>query len=220
MHVEARVSEPLETDADLIERAQGGAADAFVTLVTRYKGITASAVFSLVPDAREAEEVCEDAFVEAWRRLGSLRNAAAFGAWVRKIARHLALRRLRARTRDRARRVRASGNSTATLAPEHESKRPTRTSGPTPLEEIPSREADPSEQFAIRDLYERVALEVSRLPRPYREALGLRYFDGLACKEIAGALGLPIGTVTMQLSRGSRLLKARLSVALRDYLEG
>jgi RNA polymerase sigma-70 factor (ECF subfamily) len=220
------MGDPIESDADLIERARGGAADAFVALIARYKGITASAVFSLIPDAREADEVCEDAFVEAWQRLASLRSAAAFGAWVRKIARHLALRHIRARTRERARRAGQDGGRTAlaepaTTAGPPEDRRPARASAPVPIEEIPApATADPSEQFAIRDLYERISLELARLPRPYREALGMRYFGGLACKEIAAALGLPIGTVTMQLSRGSRLLRARLGAKLRDYLEG
>src|SRR5438876_578801 len=61
-------------------------------------GAKPAAGYTLIPDAREVEEICEDAFAEAWRNLGALRTAAAFGGWVRKIARRLALRRIRART--------------------------------------------------------------------------------------------------------------------------
>ncbi len=187
------------SDGDLVLLAKARSADAYLRLVTRYKGVVASAVYTLIPDVREVEEVCEDAFAEAWRKLADLRAAWAFGAWVRKIARRLALRRLRVRTRARA------GPGEGGFAP-----------SPDDVPAGPG--SDPSEQLAIRDLYERIALEVSRLPSSYRDAVGLRYFDGLSCKEIAATLGLPIGTVTMRLSRGSRLLRARLGAAIKDYL--
>src|SRR5438874_10251326 len=113
-------------EEDLVELAKARSGDAFLALVTRYKGIVASAVYTLIPDAREVEEVCEDAFAEAWRKLGELRAAAAFGGWVRKIARRLALRRLRARVRTR-------------VAPR----------GYESAEDVPAGPgADPSEQFA------------------------------------------------------------------------
>jgi RNA polymerase sigma-70 factor (ECF subfamily) len=190
------------TDPDLVAAAKARSADAFLLLVTRYKGIVASAVYTLIPDPREVEEVCEDAFAEAWRRLDALRAAEAFGAWVRKIARRLALRRLKVRTR-------AAGKNGGTAG------------GAPPLDDLPDATPgqNPLDQLAIRDLYERIALEVSRLPSVYRDAIGLRYFDALTCKEIAQTLGLPIGTVTMRLSRGSRLLRARLGTALKDYLD-
>ena len=75
------------TDGDLVELAKARSADAYLLLVSRYKGIVAAAVYTLIPDPREVEEVCEDAFAEAWRKLADLRAAWAFGAWVRKIAR-------------------------------------------------------------------------------------------------------------------------------------
>lgn len=202
-------------DADLVDLARGQSEEAFLTLVSRYKGIVASAIYSLIPNAREVEEICADAFADAWRNLDDLREAEAFGGWVRKIARRLTLRRLRERSRER-RAARASGSATAgagtavAAPPEARADVADLVAGPG---------SDPAAQYAIRDLYERVALELSRLPAVYRDAVGLRYFDGLTCKEIAATLRLPIGTVTMRLSRGSRLLRSRLAVALKDYLD-
>jgi RNA polymerase sigma-70 factor (ECF subfamily) len=210
---------PDPRDADLVDLARGQSEEAYLTLVSRYKGIVASAIYSLLPDAREAEEICADAFAEAWRKLDDLRAAEAFGGWVRKIARRLTLRRLRERSRERrARRAtgaaRDGGGTTAVAAP------PESTAARTDVADLAAGPgSDPSAQYAIRDLYERVALELSRLPAVYRDAVGLRYFDGLTCKEIAATLRLPIGTVTMRLSRGSRLLRSRLAVALKDYLD-
>ncbi len=205
------MTEPDRDGADLVARAKARSDEAFLALVTRYKGIVASAVYTLIPDVREVEEICEDAFAEAWRNLDALRVAEAFGGWVRKIARRLALRRIRARSRARAR----AGNGGGAIVADRDDGLPGSGAADPPA----GPGADPSEQFAIRDLYERVALEISRLPAVYRDAIGLRDFDSLTCKEIAATLGLPVGTVTMRLSRGSRLLRARLGTALKDYLE-
>jgi RNA polymerase sigma-70 factor (ECF subfamily) len=213
------VGEPDFDGADLVLRAKARSGEAYLALVSRYKGIVASAVYTLIPDAREVEEVCEDAFAEAWRKLDELRAAEAFGAWVRKIARRLALRRIRARARTRPLGG-AGGVIVDPLSGEEAPPLRGRAAGSRDVDELPAGPgSDPSERLVIRDLYERIALEISRLPSYYRDAVGLRYFHALTCKEIAATLRLPIGTVTMRLSRGSRLLRSRLSVALKDYLE-
>jgi RNA polymerase sigma factor (sigma-70 family) len=232
--------DPAPADDDLVARARAGSEEAFLALVTRYKGIVAGSVFVLVRDAREAEEIAGDAFAEAWRALEQLRDAFAFGGWVRKIARRLALRRIKAASEERARaRGRraagagaagasgagggtGAGGAAAVLASD-----PWAGDGPVPalpaggrVEDVPAGpEADPAALLQIRDLYERIALEMQRLPSCYRDVVGLRYFGGLAMKEIAATLGIPVGTVTMRLTRGSRMLRARLSTALKDYLE-
>ncbi len=198
--------------ADLVRRAQRSDDDAYLALVTAYKGMVASSLYSVIPDLSVVDELTEDAFAEAWRKLDTLRRATSFGAWVRKIARRLALKHIRARSRQPA----TKGGGAAVARSESRTRPPTIRD----VEDIPAGPgADPYEQLAIRELYERVALEIERLPKVYRDTLGLRYFQAMSCKEIASALGLPIGTVTMQLSWGSRLLRGHLSVALREYLE-
>ena len=213
------MSEPDRTDGDLVELAKARSAEAFLLLVRRYKGIVAAAVYTLIPDRHEVDEIVEDAFADAWGKLGELRAAWAFGGWVRKIARRLALKRLRARVRARGSERAVGGRGGAGRGGAGGGAEGGEAAAAA--EEVAAGPgSDPSEQLAIRDLYERIALEMSRLPSVYRDAIGMRYFDGLTCKEIQATLGLPLGTVTMRLSRGSRLLKARLGAALKDYLEG
>jgi len=217
---------------DLVSRARAGDDRAFLALVTRYKGIVCGSLFVLLRDAREAEEVAEDAFAEAWRALDQLEDAFAFGGWVRKIARRLALRRLKARAKERSRRAPvttgpAPQESGRHLGLDDERDRLAAVAAarareaPVSVEDLPARpESDPGAAQEIRDLYERIALEMQRLPACYRDVVGLRYFDGLAMKEISALLGIQVGTVTMRLTRGSRMLRARLGTALKDYLEG
>lgn len=206
------------SDAMIVTRVLHGDGDAYATLVTRYKGLVASAVYELIPHLKAVDEVTLDAFARAWRKLDRLKEHQAFGGWVRQIARRLALTRIRNEKRERQR-----------LRREPERVGAANESGPVPaarasvldVENLPTeKREDPCEQLARKQLYELIAREISRLPGAYRRALGLRYFHGLSCKEIASALGIPIGTATMQLSRGNRLLRARLKPTLRDYLEG
>lgn len=57
---------------------------------------------------------------------------------------------------------------------------------------------------------------VQKMPEPYGEVLSLRYFSGLSCDEIAGALDRPLGTVTKQISRGHAMVASELK-ALRGF---
>jgi len=52
---------------------------------------------------------------------------------------------------------------------------------------------------------------VAGLPEIYRQVILLRYYGGLSCAEVARELAVPVGTVTMRLSRAYRLLRARLT---------
>ena len=63
---------------------------------------------------------------------------------------------------------------------------------------------------------EKFELAVAELPEPYRQVILLRYYSGNSCAQVAEELGLPIGTVTKQLSRASGLLRE----ALRDEQGG
>jgi DNA-directed RNA polymerase specialized sigma24 family protein len=114
----------------------------------------------------EVEEVCEDAFAEAWRKLDELRAAEAFGAWVRKIARRLALRRIRARARTRSLGGGLAGMAVDPLSGDEARVLRDRPAGSRDVYELAAGPgSDPSERLVIRDLYERIALEARGEPR-------------------------------------------------------
>ncbi len=80
-------------DAALVERARAGDADAFGLLYDRWFDRTHTLVRRILRDPDTAEEVCQEAFLSAWRGLGGLEDPGAFGGWLLRIARNGAYNR-------------------------------------------------------------------------------------------------------------------------------
>ena len=90
-------------DEDLIVMVQEGKKKAFDELVARYKGRLFSFILRMVKDPTLAEELTQDAFLKAYRRLDSFRGDARFSTWLYRIVHnvgmnHLAYRQARKRS--------------------------------------------------------------------------------------------------------------------------
>lgn len=75
-----------DSDGRLIGRVLAGDLDAFGPLVARYQEAVYRLAWSIVGDFAAAEDVAQEAFIAAYRRLSQLRDPAAFPAWLRRIA--------------------------------------------------------------------------------------------------------------------------------------
>lgn len=134
----------------------------------------------VLADPADAEEVAQDAYLRAYRRLDQLRDPARFRAWVGRIAFRLALNRRRARLRQLAR-------ETAW-----------RDARPEPAPAPPDRAA-----------LARLPAEVDRLPEKLRAVVLLSAVEDLDAAEIAALLDIPAGTVRSRLHLArKRLLEA------------
>ena len=87
-------------DAAMVRRAQRGDHTAFTELVRAHHARLIAATRALVRDADAAEDISQDAFVDAYRQLPSLKRPESFCAWLFGIARHKALNHLRAAKRE------------------------------------------------------------------------------------------------------------------------
>jgi RNA polymerase sigma-70 factor (ECF subfamily) len=76
-------------DGRLVRAARGGDATAFTRLYQRYARVVHGVVLARV-NAAEAEDLVQDVFLAAWKRLDDLRDPAAFGGWLTMIARRRA----------------------------------------------------------------------------------------------------------------------------------
>lgn len=188
--------EPRATDEPaIVEAVLAGDRDAFRILVERESASVVRACHRILSDVHDAEDAAQEAFVTAYRALGTWRGEGPFGAWVSRIAVRVALRQVAKRRPvtwiDPTDSTDAGdGGSLAGLA-----------SGPSadPLGRALRGERD----SAIRDA-------VARLDEPYREVVALRFFGERSLDEIATLTGRPIGTVKTHLYRGLNRLRDRL----------
>ncbi len=139
-----------------------------------------------LPGRDDADEVMQEVFVHAWNRLDSLREPAAFGAWIAAIARRRAVDFHRA----------------APPPSESLEVRPDGSRGPA------SAAANPLVIAAARQ----ALAAIQDLPEAYRETLVLRLVEGCSGPEIAALTGLTPASVRVNLHRGFALLRARLGV--------
>jgi|GEM_PF-92485 len=86
-----------ETDAQLVARLQAGELPAFEAIVERYRAAMIACAHARLGSFADAEDVAQEAFVQAYFHLGELREPAALLPWLRRTADRLALMRLRSR---------------------------------------------------------------------------------------------------------------------------
>ncbi len=172
-------------DRALVVAARAGSPDAFASLVDRYRAPVVRLAYRLTRDADEAKDIAQDAFFRAYRRLAEFHPDRPFSRWLFVIARNASLDALR-----RRRRAAAHG-----------------------LDVDPQHELGPEEIALRNEEAERVREALEALPERYRLVLELYYVSGLRYREIAEALGIPIGTVKTFLSRAKRQLREELEGA-------
>jgi RNA polymerase sigma-70 factor (ECF subfamily) len=142
--------------------------------------------YGVLGNAADAEDVSQEVFLRAYRKLGSLRDPEKFRAWVLRMARRLALNHTRAAGRARRRNdswFAATGSPAA------------------------SAEAEAT----ARDFQSRLGDEIHALPEKLRSVLLLSAVDGLDTREVAGILGIPAGTVRSRLHSARKALLQRFS---------
>lgn len=82
----------MKSDATLVESALNNDVTAYAELVRRYGGPAHAAAMDVLGDFHRAQDVCQDAFVQAFEKLDTLRKRTAFGAWLLQIVRRRAIR--------------------------------------------------------------------------------------------------------------------------------
>ncbi len=175
-------------DAQLIEQSLNGDSAAFGQLVRKYQDRLYNTVVHVVGCREQAEDVVQDAFVQAYVKLHTFQGNSAFYTWLYRIAFNTAI------SHQRRKKVEVSVD----LSREQSGTEPI-DSGDGPGDRIEREE---------RVVMVRQALDV--LSEQHRAILVLREMEGCCYETIADILDLPIGTVR------SRLHRARLQ--LRDEL--
>lgn len=174
----------------LVERARGGDAAAFAGLIARHERACLAIAYAKLRHADAAGDVVQEAFLKAWQNIKSLGSAASFGPWLGQIVRNLATDVQRSRMRQAEMGIVAATELTA---------------------EAPAGEgSDPLAIVARKELAGVVDAALARLDETTREIVTLRYFDGLASREIGALVGMSPAAVDMRLSRARAELREML----------
>jgi RNA polymerase sigma-70 factor (ECF subfamily) len=188
-------------DKELVERAQKGDAEAFAMLVERHQRQLYRLAMRMTGSEADAQEVLQEAFLNAYQKLPLFRGEAQFSSWLYRIAANSALMRLRRKRR----------------APDALGEQPLELAGPRFSAEghlEPTSVGDWSqradEKMMSSELGSAIDKAVKELPEDYRTVFLLKDVDGLSNDDIAHALELSVPAVK------SRLHRARL--ALREKL--
>jgi RNA polymerase sigma-70 factor, ECF subfamily len=181
------------SEVELVERARGGDRAAFGELVDRYQSAVYRTALAALRSPEEAEDVAQEAFLAAYRKIGDFRGEASFKTWLLAITWRRALDRRKSVVEWFSRFV-APPNG--------------QLSGP---DDPPSLAPSHEKQLIDADLQRHVRRLVLKLPSKLRDVLLLAATGEHTFEEIAALLGVPVGTVKWRASEGRRLLKERLT---------
>jgi RNA polymerase sigma-70 factor (ECF subfamily) len=134
----------------------------------------------------EAEDVAQEAFVQAFLKLSSFKGQSHFYTWLFRIARNQAVSRFR-----RTRKTSSIDGSESPVA-------------------LLANEASPDQRMLQNEAVSQVQLALSRLSEEHRAILVLRELEDMDYDAIAEALELPVGTVRSRLHRARMQLKSEL----------
>src|SRR6185503_10010506 len=152
------VGEGASSDAELVRAAWRGDKQAFVEIVARHQAMVCGIALGIVGNLAASEDAGQEAFLMAWRKIHELREPERLRAWLRQIARHVALGYQR----------RQRGHDALEDAPDLADGAP-----------APDELAANEEEAAL------VRRALAQLPETYREPLILFYRENQSTKAVA-----------------------------------
>jgi RNA polymerase sigma factor (sigma-70 family) len=172
---------------DVIVAAQQGNPEALEALILGSHPHVARFANSLCATREDAEDAAQEALTVLFRRVGSLRVAAALSSWAFQIVKNECIRRARLAMKRRETALKVSGDPLGERA--HES----------------------SEDLVLGQLEaQRVAQAITTLPRKYQQVLVLRDLQLLSGKEVAEQLGMSKAAMKSTLHRARHALRENL----------
>lgn len=186
-------------DAELVQRTLDGDTGGFDELINRYQRRAVSVAYRLLGNAHDAMEVCQEAFLRAYRALETLQDPERFGPWLMRTVSNLSLNFRRSR----------------------------RLNNPIPVDDCLLTGGDermgsdwmasagmPPDEALASELGQAITQAVSELPEKQRLALVLFAIEGMPQKDVADVLECSIEAVKWHVFQARKRLKDRLA----DYL--
>lgn len=180
------------SDEELVTRSRAGDTDSFNQLVLRWERPIYALAYRHIGREDDARDVCQEAFLRAFRALPGFKGQAKFSSWLYRITLNLC--------RDWMRRER---RAPFVATPEGVDIADLATPELSPVESI-------EDLVTRKDLSQHVARAMRRLPEEQRSAILLKEYHGLTFQEIAELQGCPLSTVKTRLYQGLTVLRREL----------
>jgi RNA polymerase sigma-70 factor (ECF subfamily) len=180
------------TDEELVARSVAGDSDSFNQLIIRWERPIYALAYRQIGREDDARDVCQEAFLRAFRALPGFKGQAKFSSWLYRITLNLC--------RDWMRRQR---RAPFVQVPEG-----------VDVSDLAAVQASPSESIedviGRKDLSRHVARAMQTLPHEQRSAILLKEYHDLTFQEIAELQGCPLSTVKTRLYQGLTVLRREL----------
>ena len=190
-------------DADLVRMAIQRDEGAFRIIMQRHNRRLYRCARSIVRDDNEAEDIVQEAYVNAFSNLASFRGDSSLATWLTRITLNEALARVRRR------------RPTVELAALDTVERDKAQIIPFPLMAM---NTDPERTVAQREIGRLLERAIDDLPEPYRIVFVMREIENVSVEEAADFLGLRQATVKTRLHRARQLLRKALDTQLSSTL--
>jgi RNA polymerase sigma-70 factor (ECF subfamily) len=188
------------TEAALVARAANGEEAAVRTIIRRYNQRLYRIARAVVRDAAEAEDVLQQAYVQAFTHLGGFRGEARLSTWLSRIVLNEAVGRMRKRRPTVGIEVMDQVDASAQIIP------------------FPGSVPDPERGLAQREVRALLERAIDELPDEFRVVLVARVLEEMSIEETAELLGIKAETVKTRLHRARRLVKGALERELGPAL--
>jgi RNA polymerase sigma-70 factor (ECF subfamily) len=183
-----------EADTEMLKAVLDGDNTAYRGLVEKYQGRVYSMVYGMIRNREDARDIAQEAFIKAFRNLGTFRLESSFYTWLYRIAMNLAIDHTRKRKRREA-----SGFDEQIASRDDDGG----------IAEI-HHEDSPRRQLERKQLFATIMEAMDKLPEDQKQVILLRELEGLSYKEIADVMGIPEGTVMSRLFYARKKLQKML----------
>ena len=192
-------TEEVHPDVALVERARGGDAAAFETLVRQYDRPILRVAQHITQNREDAEDIVQDVFFKAYNKLNQFQGNSKFSTWLTRIAVNESLMRLRKRKTSR----------TVSMDQDVQTEE-----GSIPRD-FANWTPDPEQQYNQSELADILQKTIAGLSPGFRTVFTLRDIEHMSTEETANALGLSVPAVNSRLLRARLQLRERLSRYLK-----